>query len=66
MECIYSEIAEFAYVKVHLSSIDFHDVMLPKIKPINRKIQEKQATFMVRRSLSRRRENLRVNCFFIE
>ena len=47
MNGIYSEIAEFAYMKVHISNIVFHDVMLPNINLINREIEEKQATFMV-------------------
>ena len=41
MEYIYSEIANFAHMMLHMSKTVFHDVMN------NREIEEKQATFMV-------------------
>ena len=38
MNGIYSEIAEFAHMMLHVSTTAFHDVMLPKSQLINREI----------------------------
>lgn len=38
MEYVYSEIAKFVWMNLHIPKTVFHDVMLPKSKLINRKI----------------------------
>ena len=66
MEYIYSEIAEIAYMMLHMSKTAFHDVMLPKSQLINREIVGKQATFIVWWYLAKKRGNIEVNSFFVE